>query len=44
MLHRASNIDGLLEQPKQWKMNVRFGTWNVRCVCRAFHWKQQLLN
>jgi hypothetical protein len=27
-------IDPLL-RPKQWKSDMRFGTWNVRSLCRA---------
>jgi hypothetical protein len=29
MLHKASDLD-ILERPRQQKMDVRFGTWNVR--------------
>jgi hypothetical protein len=29
MLHRALEVDGFLE-PRQWKMDMGFGTWNVR--------------
>jgi hypothetical protein len=31
MLHRASELDGL-EQPRQQKMDMRLGTWNVKEV------------
>jgi len=24
-----------LKHPRQWKMGMRFGAWNVRSVCRA---------
>jgi hypothetical protein len=24
-----------LEQPKQWKMDVKFGTWNVKSLYRS---------
>jgi hypothetical protein len=24
-----------LAQPKHWKMDMRFGTWNVRSFCRS---------
>jgi hypothetical protein len=24
-----------LAQPKQWKKDVRFGTWNIRSLCRV---------
>jgi exonuclease III len=24
-----------LERPKQWKKDMRFGTWNIRSLCRV---------
>jgi hypothetical protein len=30
MLHRALDLDKFLEQHEEQKMDMRFGTWNVR--------------
>jgi hypothetical protein len=36
ILQRASDWDGVLnEQPKLMKMDMRFGTWNLRTMYRA---------
>jgi hypothetical protein len=35
MLHRTSDLDGFFEQPRQWKMDVRFGTLKVRSLYKA---------
>ena len=31
----ASGLDWSFVRPKQWKRNKRFGTWNVRRLCRS---------
>jgi hypothetical protein len=35
MLQRASKWTDSLEQPRQWKMDMRFGAWNVIISCGA---------
>ena len=32
MLNRTSNLD-TMEGPRQWKMDMRHGTWKVRRLC-----------
>lgn len=34
MLYWSSDLD-YLERPKQKKMDMKFGTWNVKDLCRA---------
>jgi hypothetical protein len=35
MSPRALELDGFLARPRQWKMDMRFGTWKVRSLYRA---------